>query len=103
MYVDLDGTLARGIWSPTNPTSEIGDPLWTNIAKMLEVAVKHDLKVVIHTSRPWSDMLAIQNWMEHYDIPYHSVQCGKPLGIAYIDDRAISAFDDDWTPRELRD
>jgi hypothetical protein len=96
--VDLDGTLAAPLWTPDNPTSEIGDPIWENVQKVRLLYTK-GYKIIIHTSRAWTDYQIIEQWLLHYDIPFKEIQCGKPLYAAYIDDRAIAADDPDWTPR----
>jgi hypothetical protein len=95
--VDLDGTLAEPIWTPTNPTYDIGDPIWENIEK-LKAVVAQGYKAIVHTSRPWSDYENIKNWLVHYGIPFKEIQCGKPLYAAYIDDRAVRADDESWMP-----
>jgi len=95
--VDLDGTLAYPLWTPENPTSEIGDPIWTNIAKVHEL-VELGYKIIIHTSRGWTDYQTIEHWLKHYGIPFKEIQCGKPLYAAYIDDRAIHADEESWVP-----
>lgn len=97
LAVDLDGTLAEGIWTPENPTSAIGDPIRVNVAKLKD-AVKAGYKPVIHTSRPWTDYEAIEAWLNHHEIPFKGIVCGKLLAAAYIDDRAIHAGDAHWTP-----
>ena len=76
--VDLDGTLATPLWTPANPTHEIGDPIPENISKVYEL-VRAGFKIIVHTSRPWTDYEAIENWLQHYGIPYKEIQCGKPL------------------------
>jgi hypothetical protein len=95
--VDLDGTLAEHLWTPDNPTSEIGDPIWSNVDK-LKKAVSAGYKPIVHTSRPWTDYQVIEQWLNHYGIPYKEIQCGKPLYAAYIDDRAIHADAESWVP-----
>jgi hypothetical protein len=35
--VDFDGTLCHSQWTPERPEYEIGEPIWENIAKALEV------------------------------------------------------------------
>jgi hypothetical protein len=97
LAVDLDGTLARPLWTPQNPTSAIGDPIPVNVIKLRE-AVAKGYKVVIHTSRPWSDYEAIEAWLTHNRIPFKGIVCGKLLAAAYVDDRAIHADDSQWTP-----
>jgi hypothetical protein len=96
--VDLDGTLAEPLWTPDNPTTEIGDPIWSNVDK-LKVLVAMGYKIFIHTSRPWTDYAVIEQWLQHYGIPYKEIQCGKPLYAAYIDDRAINAEEKSWLPQ----
>lgn len=95
--VDLDGTIAEPLWTPENPTSEIGDPIPASIKKIQELA-DSGYKIIIHTSRPWTDYEAIENYLIHYKIPFREIQCGKPLYAAYIDDRAIHASDESWLP-----
>ncbi|MGW3992179.1 hypothetical protein ACWEF6_01700 [Amycolatopsis sp. NPDC004772] len=95
--VDLDGTLAEPVWTPDNPTSEIGEPMWANVVKLLEL-VDSGKKVVIHTSRPWTDYEAIEAWLNYWAIPFHQIQCGKPLYVLYIDDRARHADAESWLP-----
>jgi hypothetical protein len=96
--VDLDGTLAEGIWTPTNPTSEIGTPRWENVSKAEKLRHQGWL-VAIHTSRPWGDYGSIVDWCQFWEIPWDIVVCGKILAAAYIDDRAIHESSSNWTPR----
>lgn len=95
--VDLDGTLAEPIWTPSNPTSAIGAPILRNVLKLRE-AVRKGYKAVIHTSRPWSDYEAIEAWLDLHQIPFKAIQCGKLLAALYVDDRARHADDWNWTP-----
>ena len=93
--VDLDGTLAEGIWTPANPTREIGRPITINVAQTREL---HDAgyKIWIHTSRPWTDYEIIETWLNFYKIPFNGIECGKFLALAYIDDRAIHSSVHGW-------
>lgn len=95
--VDLDGTLAEGIWTPDNPTSQIGSPLWHNVDKVLELDAQ-GYKIVIHTSRGWTDYENIERWLNHFEIPHRRIVCGKLLAKIYIDDRARFAEDESWIP-----
>lgn len=95
--VDLDGTLSSPLWTPENPTAEIGDPILENVEKLHEV-VKAGFKIVIHTSRPWTDHENVATWLEYWGIPYREIQMGKPLYRAYVDDRAIPADAESWLP-----
>lgn len=95
--VDLDGTLAEPVWTPENPTSEIGDPIQRNVNKLYGV-VNQGYKVVIHTSRPWTDYEAVEAWLEHWEIPYKHIHMGKPLYRLYIDDRGRHSEEESWLP-----
>lgn len=95
--VDLDGTLAEPLWTPENPTSQIGDPIPESLVKVHQL-VAAGYKIIVHTSRPWTDYEAIENWLTYYKIPFKEIQCGKPLYAAYVDDRAINADAESWLP-----
>jgi hypothetical protein len=95
--VDLDGTLAEPLWTPENPTSEIGDPIWHNVKKLGEL-IDSGYKPVIHTSRPWTDYEAIEHWLTTWRIPFKQIQCGKPLFALYVDDRGRHADEESWLP-----
>jgi hypothetical protein len=97
LCVDLDGTLAEPVWTPENPTTDIGDPIWRNVAK-LEEAVAVGYKVVIHTSRPDTDYQNIEKWLNHWQIPWKAIRTGKPLAALYIDDRGRFSEDESWIP-----
>lgn len=102
--VDLDGTLAEGIWTPDNPTSDIG-PIKvypdgrTAKEKAMEL-VAHGYKIVVHTARSWTDYENIKEWMNYNGIPFKAIVCGKLLVKQYVDDRAISAYSVTWLPEE---
>lgn len=99
--VDWDGTLFEAAWSPDNPTSDIGAPIWKNIAKVRELA-EANYRIVIHTARPWADYEAIEMTANHYSIPFRQIICGKGLFVAYIDDRAIHSDDSSWLESVLK-
>jgi len=94
--VDLDGTLAEPRWSPGNPTSEIGPPIPRNVNKAIAL---HDAgwKIVIHTSRGWTDYQAIEAWCEYHGVPIKGIICGKGLFGVMIDDRNVDIDSPDWS------
>lgn len=99
LAVDLDGTLAKPVWTPDNPVSVIGDPIWGNVFK-LRRAVAKGYKVIIHTARPWTDFEAIEAWCAHWVIPQRRIVCGKILAAAYLDDRGVHESAVSWIPGE---
>jgi hypothetical protein len=98
LAVDLDGTLAKPVWTADNPTQDIGDPIAENVAKLRACLATDPVrwKVVVHTARPWTDHERIKEWLIEHGIPFREIVCGKLLAHRYIDDRAISAFAPNW-------
>lgn len=97
LAIDLDGTLAQGIWTPDNPTSKIGLPRWENVEKALE-ADRAGYKITIHTARGWTDYMNIERWLNHFEIPFRRIVCGKILAKLYIDDRGRHDSAESWVP-----
>jgi hypothetical protein len=100
--VDLDGTLAEGVWTADNPTSEIGPVKVyadgkTARDKCIEL-VEAGYKIVIHTARGYTDLENIERWLEFHQIPYRQVVCGKLLAAVYIDDRNRDIEEESWVP-----
>lgn len=95
VYIDHDNTMGRALWTPGNPTSELGEPIWENLekARALQDA---GYKLWAYTSRPGADYEALEAWYEHYGISLKGIHTGKPLGAAYIDDRGVAADEPDW-------
>jgi hypothetical protein len=97
--IDLDGCLAEGIWTPDNPTSHIGYPIWRNVHKARDLEAA-GYKNVIHTSRGWNDYENIEGWLNFYNVPFRRIVCGKLLAAIYIDDRARHSDDESWFPNK---
>lgn len=95
--VDLDGTLAQPLWAPGNPTSDIGEPIWENVEKLMKLH-EAGVKVIPHTARADTDYEAIEAWFRYYGIPLSQgrIRTGKPLAAMYIDDRGVSSDHPDW-------
>lgn len=93
--IDLDGTLAEAVWNPENPSNAIGDPIKENLVKLQEVIDK-GFEVYIYTARPYSDTYNIVAWLEHWNIKYNGIICGKPLFKFIIDDRCRNASEESW-------
>ena len=91
--VDLDGTLAVDVW----PEPGIGAPIRRNVVKARELT-RAGYKVVIHTARGWEHYELIEAWLNHHDIPFSRIVCGKVLAAVYVDDRAVHSDEANWTP-----
>lgn len=91
--VDLDDTIAKGVW----PEPGIGEPIWENVAKVREL-IEHGFKVVVYTARGWEDFELVESWLEHHDIPYNRLECGKMLLRAMVDDKNVLPESESWLP-----
>jgi len=95
---DFDGTIAEEVEFP-----EIGEPR-PGIIDLMRKAKDAGIEVVIQSCR-WSvhdlstpEEAAIHRadaevWLAEHDVPYDRLVDGKPLGEAYVDDKAIGAND----------
>jgi len=88
--VDLDQTLATSKY----PKFELGKPI-KGAKKALEKLTEDGWKIIIYTSRGWSDYDKIEKWLIKHKIPFRRIVCGKLFARYYIDDRAIE-FRGDW-------
>lgn len=93
--VDFDNTLCVSKYVPGDANMIPGIPIEENIKKLHEV-IDAGFGVIIHTSRHWGDYKLIKAWLEHYDVPFTAIVCGKILAHRYVDDRAISAEAISW-------
>jgi hypothetical protein len=93
--VDLDGTLAEGVWTPENPVDTIGAPIQHGLNQCARYS-SVGWKIVIHTSRPWYHYEMIEEWLEKHGVPFRRIVCGKLFAHRYVDDRGVPANFPDW-------
>lgn len=85
IIVDLDGTIAE--YKTWKGEFHYGKPI-KGAKETLQVLRDKGYGITIFTSRHWVEHKAITEYLDKNDIPYDQVICGKPIGIAYIDDRS---------------
>lgn len=81
---DLDGTLAYSVWPNRG---QIGEPIPEGV-EMLWYYARKGYRTEIYTARPHIDHGLIWNWVHNHGLPIDAVNCGKPFGGLYVDDRA---------------
>ena len=92
LAIDLDRTIAEN--SPY-PEYNLLKPI-KEAALFLQQLTLDGWKIIIYTSRPWSDYDKVEKWLNKYKIPFRRIVCGKLLAKYFIDDRAIE-FKGDWS------
>lgn len=95
--VDLDGTIAEQIWSPENPTTDIGPPMMDNVMKLWEL-VAAGYKISIYSARPYDHYEGVEQYLVHYGIPFRRIFLGKVNPSLFVDDKAINARAEMWLP-----
>ncbi len=85
VVIDLDGTLAESTW----PSPTIGAPLKEGVDALVRWRAR-GCQIVIWTARPESHRGRIQRWLTEQGLAdlVFDVQCDKPIGGLYVDDRA---------------
>ena len=86
--VDFDKTIAENTGHPLYIPIEGADRFLNKLVELGET-------IVIHTSRPDADKHKIKAWMEHYNLPFHEISCGKRLFKVYYDDKAVR-YEGNW-------
>jgi hypothetical protein len=103
--VDLDGVIAQ--YDGWKGVENIGDPMPG--AREFLAKLREKFKVIIHTTRVSTEvnkgtpreMLIgyVAGWLAGHDLPFDEIWFGegKPIAVAYIDDRAVSCRPQDYT------
>ena len=86
---DFDGVI-HSYTSGWKGAEVIPDPPVEGIKEAL-TELQRDYKITILSSRCASDagIIAMQDWLKKYEIPYDIITRTKPPAVCYIDDRAI--------------
>ena len=94
--IDLDGVLAR--WEGSFDPLEFGsmvpgaDQFVKELSKMFVIII-HTSRMANEVAYPYGGQYIkerIKDWLDQNEIPYDQIwgECGKPVGVMYIDDRA---------------
>ena len=83
---DFDGVLAEPMW----PAPQIGAPIKEGL-KLLHEYHRLGFQITIHTSRPESHKASIWQFLARVgaSTAVYDIVCNKPLGVLYVDDRAL--------------
>ena len=98
IVIDFDGTVCE------HKFPDIGEPT-PGVKEALETLKKSGFRIIIHTCRTasyWKNILPgnqikmIEGFMKYHKLPYDTIWTpNKPIGVAYIDDKAVR-FDNNW-------
>jgi len=103
LVVDIDDTICTPLHGRSESEVKYGmaNPNRPMIAS-LQKAKKNGYRIVLHTARRMlthdGDINKIINdvgkittdWLDKYEVPYDEIVWGKPYGVYYIDDKAMT-------------
>jgi uncharacterized HAD superfamily protein len=91
IIIDLDGTIcteektfSRSLAKPKEDAIESVNSLYN---------LGHT--IIIYTARTWMEFEMTTDWLKRYNVKYHQLYMGKPVGDIWIDDRALN-FNNNW-------
>lgn len=85
VVVDFDGTIAR--YEGYKGPGIYGAPLREAVETLAELR-RLGYAIIVFTSRSWVEWEDLRLYFDEHKIPCDQIICGKPLGVAYIDDRS---------------
>jgi len=97
IIIDLDGTIcteektySRSLARPRKGAVESVNKLYDegNI-------------IIIYTARTWMEYEMTIDWLKNYQVKFHQLMMGKPIGDIWIDDRALHFSDWDNMMEQL--
>lgn len=97
IMVDLDGVLATEERTFDRPLAK---PL-PGAREALQRLRDAGHIITIYTARGWAEFRYTKAWLDEHGFPYDGLHMGKPIGDAWIDDRAIRHENWDDTLKQL--
>jgi len=86
LIIDLDGTICT---EEKTYSRSMAKPLPDAITSINRL-YNEGHTIIIYSARSWPEYEMTQNWLQTHKVNYHQLIMGKPIGDAWIDDRAIA-------------
>lgn len=86
IIIDLDGTICSEEKTYSRSLAKPLEGAIVNINKLYEAGHV----IIIYSARTWMEFEMTTAWLNKYEIKYHQLVLGKPIGDVWIDDRAIN-------------
>ena len=90
LIIDLDGTICTEEKTYSRSLAKPKD----NAVESINKLYGEGHIIIIYTARTWMEFEMTTHWLQSNGIQYHQLIMGKPVGDAWIDDRAIGF--DNW-------
>jgi hydroxymethylpyrimidine pyrophosphatase-like HAD family hydrolase len=86
IIIDLDGTICTEEKTFSRSLAVPLDGAIETINKLYDSGNT----IIIYSARTWMEFEMTANWLNKFQIKYHQLVLGKPIGDLWIDDRAIN-------------
>ena len=90
LIIDLDGTICT---EERTCSRCLAKPL-DGAIKGINLLYESGCTIIIYSARSWQEYEMTVDWLQKYNVKYHQLIMGKPIGDFWIDDRAITF--DNW-------
>ena len=88
LVIDIDGTICiiEKKYKDMQKNYKIAIPRNDVIQKINKLFDKGN-KIILYSSRHWIDFDLTIKWLKKFNVKYHTLVLGKPVGHYYIDER----------------
>ena len=92
LIIDMDGTICTEELTYSRSLAKPLDKAAESINRLYE----EGHTIIIYSARTWMEYEMTEHWLKSNGIKYHQLVMGKPVGDAWIDDRAVrfNSWDD---------
>lgn len=94
LAIDFDKTIAQASEDPFQTGGE--KPKQDTIDEIKELKENGHHTIVVWTARPWDHARHIAGLCTLWGVPFNGIMCEKGGADAYVDDKAVNQYDDDW-------
>jgi len=85
IIVDLDGTICT---EEKTFSRSMAQPI-KGAVESINALYDQGHTIIIYSARTWMEYEMTADWLKRYQIKYHQLIMGKPIGDVWIDDRAL--------------
>jgi len=86
LIIDLDGTICT---EEKTYSRSMAQPLPEAISSVNKLFDEGNI-IIIYSARSWPEYEMTYAWLQNNKVKFHQLIMGKPIGDAWIDDRAIA-------------
>ncbi|MCT4223065.1 HAD family hydrolase [Elizabethkingia anophelis] len=86
IIIDFDGTICTEERTYSRSMAKPLDHAIESVNKLYD----QGHTIIIYSARTWMEYEMTMDWLSRYNVKFHQLILGKPIGDVWIDDRAIN-------------